>query len=54
MVTYKFAVDGPQCLKANGGINLNDEPAVFDCQTLAENEVSSETTPVRSGVYQQP
>lgn len=38
MVTHKFAVDRPQCLEANGGVNLNDEPAVFDCQTLGEKE----------------
>lgn len=29
-MTYSFAADRPQCLKANGGINLNDEPAMFD------------------------
>lgn len=30
LVTYNFAVDRPQCLKANGGVNLSGEPATFE------------------------
>lgn len=38
MVTYKFAVNRPQHLKANSDINLNGKPAMFDCQTQGENK----------------